>query len=74
MVKNLYIDGIDVRDAFGVWVRKGGYDDLFTFPPMKPPYFNDWPEQHGIEGERTGLYRTALEAGVPGVSIPDARP
>ena len=49
MVKNLYIDGIDVRDAFGVWVRKGGYDDLFTFPPMKPPHFNDWPEQHGIE-------------------------
>ncbi len=49
MVKNIYIDGIDVRDNFGVWVRKGGYDDLFTFPPLKPPYFNDWPERHGVE-------------------------
>lgn len=77
MVKNLYIDGIDVRDAFGVWVQKGGYDDLFTFPPMKPPYFNDWPEQHGIEVDlkaptlaplsvRVQLIASGSNANVPG--------
>ena len=49
MIKNLYIDGVDVRAAYGVWIVKGGYNDLFSFPSIKTPNANDWPEHHGVE-------------------------
>jgi hypothetical protein len=49
MVRNVYVDGIDCREVYGVWVAGGGYDDLFRFPAMKEPKFNDWPERDGIQ-------------------------
>ncbi|MCF0234800.1 MAG: iron hydrogenase small subunit [Thermoguttaceae bacterium] len=49
MVRNIFIDGTDCRATFGVWVLKGGYDDLFSFPAMKEPDTNDWAEHDGEE-------------------------
>lgn len=49
MRDNCYIDGISTRSRFGVWVTKGGYSDLLTFPALVDPDKNDWPEEDGIE-------------------------
>ena len=49
MVKNLYIDSVDVRGVYGVWIVRGGYDELFSFPSTKSPDVNDWPEHNGLE-------------------------
>lgn len=38
-----------MRNDFGIWIPKGGYNDLFLLPAMKPPKFNDWPESNGIQ-------------------------
>jgi hypothetical protein len=44
-----YIDGIDIYDEFGVIVEGDGYDELLSFPSLKEPDKNDWPEENGIE-------------------------
>ena len=49
MKTNIYIDGTDARAAFGVWVVRGGYNDLLAYPAMKEPAANDWPEHDGLE-------------------------
>ena len=49
MKANIYIDGVDARAAFGVWVVRGGYNDLLAYPAMKEPAANDWPEHDGLE-------------------------
>lgn len=49
MRDNCYIDGISTWNRFGVWVTKGGYKDLLTFPALADPDKNDWPEEDGIE-------------------------
>lgn len=49
MRNNIYIDGVNVRDRFGCWVTRGGYNGLLAFPAMKEPEANDWPEEDGIE-------------------------
>ena len=49
MINNLYIDGENARSRFGVWVTRGGYNDLLTFPALKEPEENDWPEEDGVE-------------------------
>lgn len=49
MIDNCYIDGISIQSRFGVWVTKGGYKDLFTFPALVDPDKNDWPEEDGID-------------------------
>lgn len=46
---NCYIDGISCLQRFGVWVTRGGYDDLLRFPSMAEPDKNDWPDEDGIE-------------------------
>lgn len=49
MINNVYIDDMDARSRFGVWVTKGGYNGLLTFPALKEPEENDWPEEDGVE-------------------------
>lgn len=44
-----YIDGIDIYTEFGVFIEGDGYDGLLSFPALKEPDKNDWPEEHGIE-------------------------
>lgn len=48
-MNNVYIDGENVRNRFGVWITKGGYNGLLTFPALKEPEENDWPEEDGVE-------------------------
>lgn len=45
----LYIDGRDVYTEFGVYVVEGGWNELLSYPPLKPVVYNDWQEEDGIE-------------------------
>lgn len=47
-----HIDGIDIYTEFGVFIESG-YDGLLSFPALKEPDKNDWPEEHGIEVDLT---------------------
>lgn len=49
MRNNCHIDDVNVWDKFGVWVTKGGYNGLLSFPALVQPAKNEWPEQDGIE-------------------------
>jgi len=49
MRNNCYIDGVSMWDKYGVWITKGGYNDLLLFPALKEPKINSWPEEDGIE-------------------------
>lgn len=51
MINNLYIDGENARSRFGVWITKGGYNGLLSFPALKEPEENDWPEEDGVEAD-----------------------
>ena len=44
-----YIDGEDMYLRFGAVFISGGYDDILTFPALKDPDKNDWPEEDGVE-------------------------
>lgn len=46
-----YMDGIDLYTRFGVWITKGGYNELLSFPEMGDVDFNDWPEEDGIDAD-----------------------
>ena len=60
MINCLYIDGTDALAAWGVWIPKGGYDDLFAFPALKEPDANDWKERDGLECDLTAPKLEAL--------------
>lgn len=47
----LYIDGDDAYKKYGVYVLKGGWNDLVAFPPLKTVPSNDWQEEDGIEAD-----------------------
>lgn len=49
MRDNCYIDGESTWAKFGVWMTKGGYSDLLTYPALVEPEKNDWPEEDGVE-------------------------
>lgn len=49
MVYNFTIDGVNIGDRFGVFISRGGYNELLAFPTIKDPESNDWPEEDGIE-------------------------
>lgn len=53
MIGKLLIDGQDAYDAFGVFVRDGGYNGLVQWPSLKTPDSNDWLESDGIEVDLT---------------------
>lgn len=44
-----FIDNIDIYERFGVVIKANGYKDLLTFPALKEPDENDWPEEDGVE-------------------------
>lgn len=46
---SLYIDGGDAYALYGVWVVRGGYDELVAMPPLKSVDANDWHEEDGVE-------------------------
>ena len=45
----LIVNGVDVFDAFGIYIPNGGYNSLITYAPSKKIKFNDWHEENGIE-------------------------
>ena len=51
MSGKLYIDGNDAYEQYGVYVVKGGWNDLIAYPPLKPVECNDWQEIDGVEAD-----------------------
>lgn len=51
MKGRLYIDGKDVYTEYGVYVVKGGWNELIAYPPLKTVESNDWQEMDGIEAD-----------------------
>lgn len=53
MSRRLYLDGVDVYDAYGVYIMDSGSDgglcSLIAYPQLKPFEQQDWPEEDGIE-------------------------
>lgn len=51
MKGRLYIDGNDAYTEYGVYVVKGGWNELIAYPPLKSVESNDWQELDGIEAD-----------------------
>lgn len=51
MTDDLYIDGRNACETWGVYVTDGGYKELAGFPPLKEPEKNDWWEDDGEEAD-----------------------
>lgn len=51
MKGRLYIDGNDAYTEYGVYVVKGGWNELIAYPPLKSVESNDWQEMDGIEAD-----------------------
>lgn len=51
MTGRLYIDGNDAYSLYGVYVVKGGWNELIAYPPLKTVESNDWQELDGIEAD-----------------------
>ena len=51
MKGRLYIDGKDIYSEYGVYVVKGGWNELIAYPPLKSVESNDWQEMDGIEAD-----------------------
>lgn len=51
MTGRLYIDGNDAYSQYGVYVVKGGWNELIAYPPLKSVESNDWQEYDGIEAD-----------------------
>lgn len=48
-LRRCYINNVDIYAEYGVWITKGGYNNLISFPDLRDPEKNDWPEEDGIE-------------------------
>ena len=68
MVYNFTIDGVDIGERFGVFISRGGYNELLTFPAIKDPEPNDWPESDGIEVDLSDTRYGAVSAEISFVS------
>lgn len=53
MKNQLYIDGIDIFESFGISVSEESYGDIAGFPALKPVPYNDWHEKDGIDPDLT---------------------
>lgn len=52
---SLLIDSVDIWNVYGAFVKKGGYNGLLSFPPLKEVAFNDWQEYDGIEPDLSNI-------------------
>ena len=43
------VDGVDIFKRYGAKVKRNGYADLLTFPPIVTPDSISWPEEDGVE-------------------------
>jgi hypothetical protein len=65
MRDNCYIDGISAWNVFGVHILRSGYGDLLSFPAMKTPDSNDWPEEDGREADLSAPRLKIKEVSIP---------
>lgn len=56
-----YINSTDIFLSYGAFVSKEGYNQLFSFPAVKPVATNDWMEEDGIEADLSTLYKSPRE-------------
>lgn len=49
MKGRLFIDCIDAYTEFGIYIVKGGWNELVAHPPLKACNSNDWQEYDGID-------------------------
>lgn len=47
------IDGTDIYEAFGVFILKGGLNDLLCFPARREPQQNKWFESDSVDADLT---------------------
>lgn len=64
MKGQLLIDRADAYTNYGVIVTKGSYDNLVSFPAMKEPDKNDWPEEDGQEFDLTSPALDTVEVNI----------
>lgn len=64
--KQLYIDGADAYERFGIFVTQGSYNGFVNFPSSKQLDSNDWPEEDGREFDLSAL---ALNTGEVSVEL-----
>ncbi|MFA5849938.1 MAG: hypothetical protein WC833_08640 [Bacteroidales bacterium] len=51
MIGQLFIDGLDAYQQYGVFITLGGYDGLMSYPSLKPVDINNWPDEDGVEAD-----------------------
>lgn len=61
----LYIDGVDVYEAYGVSVSDAAYDDLVCLPSLKDIPFNDWHEKNGIDPDLSSPVVAPMTISIP---------
>lgn len=49
MLGRLIIGEKDVYKEYGVYVVEGGYNELISYPPLKPFKSNDWQEEDSLD-------------------------
>jgi hypothetical protein len=49
MTGQIIINGVDIKNAFGIVLLEGSAESLVQFPASRPPAYNDWQEEDGIE-------------------------
>jgi hypothetical protein len=65
MMGNCYIDGVDCYAKYGVRIAKGGYAGLLSFPAIKEPEHNDWPDDDGREADLSAPCLASKEISIP---------
>lgn len=49
MIGRWFIDDTDIFKAYDLGITSKGFSDLFLFPSLVTPEYNDWAEEDGIE-------------------------
>jgi hypothetical protein len=65
MTYPIYIDGEDIFELFGAYILSEGVNELLTFPSLKEPPRNDWPEEDGIEVDLSEPVLNSRELNIP---------
>lgn len=53
MTGKLLINGTDAYVKYGAFISQNGIKELFSFPALKEPAKNDWPEDNGLNVDLT---------------------
>lgn len=56
------IDGTDILATYGVFVGRGGFNEVVQWPALKEVKGNDWQEQNGFEPDLSDIHLSGSEA------------